>query len=131
MNLQLNKIHHVGIAVKDMEKASRFILDTHAITHDSGIVHDPLLKAHLRLFTVEDGFHLELVEGEAVSAVLKKGMTYYHNCYEVKNLDDALKNLKNLNCLTVIPPTPAVLFDGRKVAFVLSPLGLIELLETL
>jgi len=37
--------------------------------------------------------------------------------------------LSKQGCRLVSPATPAVLFAGRKVAFLLGPMGLLELLE--
>jgi methylmalonyl-CoA/ethylmalonyl-CoA epimerase len=56
----------------------------------------------------------------------------YHLCYEVPQLDTALEAIRGTigtpRCVS--EPKPAVLFDGRRVAFYLmSGCGLVELLE--
>jgi methylmalonyl-CoA/ethylmalonyl-CoA epimerase len=56
----------------------------------------------------------------------------YHLCYEVPRIDTALEAIRGTigtpRCVS--EPKPAVLFDGRRVAFYLmSGCGLVELLE--
>jgi len=47
----------------------------------------------------------------------------------VPDITTAIQRLGDSRCRLVSGPTPAVLFDGRHVSFLLSPTGLIELLE--
>lgn len=77
-----------------------------------------------------DGLRIELVSGAAVAGLVSKGMTWYHNCYEVEDIASAIDALAQARCVLAREPRPAVLFGGRQVAFLYSPLGLLELLET-
>ncbi len=121
--------HHLGIACRDLNKARRFIKAIHCIIADSGVVRDPLQNVELCLLTDRSGLRLELVAGEPVAAQIGKGMSYYHTCYEVDDLEQGLALLKQSGCLLVVGPVEAVLFDHRRVAFLMSPMGLVELLE--
>ena len=58
---------------------------------------------------------------------IKKNITYYHVCYEVDNLQEAMTSFKN--SIVISNPVKAILFDNRKVAFLLTPIGIVELLE--
>lgn len=49
--------------------------------------------------------------------------------YEVKSASRSIDMLSARGCRQVSPATPAVLFEGRKVAFLLGTIGLLELLE--
>ncbi len=126
----LGPVHHVGVACRDLEAARRWVHATHTVLEDSGVVYDPHQKADLCLLTVEGGANIELVAGEAVASLVKKGHTYYHLCYEVPSVAEAIVRLQAQQCLVVSPPAPAVLFGGRTVAFLYGPTGLVELLET-
>jgi len=65
-----------------------------------------------------------------VRATLKKGASAYHMCYEVPDIDAAIAHLSENECLTVSAPVPAVAFDQRRIAWLLTPsFQLIELIE--
>jgi methylmalonyl-CoA/ethylmalonyl-CoA epimerase len=124
------RFHHIGVACRDLSKTRAFIKATHDIVSDSGIVHDPKQCADLCLLTDRSGVRIELIHGEAVASLVKKGFTYYHCCYEVENVETALDFMKQHGCFPVTKPTKAVLFDQRRVVFLMSPLGLVELVES-
>ena len=119
----------MGVACRDLEVARRWVHATHSVTDDSGVIHDPHQRADLCLLTVEGGLAIELVAGEVVAALIARGHTYYHLCYEVPSVAHAVAGLEAGQCRLVSEPAPAVLFGGRTVAFLLGPTGLIELLE--
>ena len=88
------------------------------------------------MFLKNENDHLiELVEPaqdeNPVSKILaKSGSSLYHICYEIEDFDLKIEELKKQRFVQVIPPTPAVAFDGRRICFLYNPtLGLIELLE--
>lgn len=126
----LGKIHHVGVACRDIDEMRAWVWATHVVTRDSGVIHDPLQRADLSLLGVEGGSAIELVSGEMVNGLLKRGITYYHFCYEVDSIDRSIELLSQQGCRLVSPVTPALLFSGRNVAFLVGPMGLMELLET-
>lgn len=123
------ELHHMGVACRDMEVARQFIYATQEVTAESGPVYDERLQATVCLISTKSGLQVELVSGKRVDGLVRKGLSYYHVCYEVEDLSGALVRMQAANCLVVVPPTPATLFGMREVAFVYSPLGLIELLQ--
>jgi len=124
----LSQIHHVGIACRDIESVRSWVHQTHETLSDSGPVWDPLQEAELCLIEIAGGA-IELVAGPMVEQLVKRGHNLYHLCYGVSSIGDATEQLIQQGSRLVSGPTPAVLFEGRRVAFLLSPLGLIELLE--
>lgn len=119
---------HIGIAVSNIDKAIASLKKSFPnIRLLSEIVFDPNQK--VRLLLLECGeVTLELVEGEKVEGMLEKGQTYYHVCYKVSDVEKTLQEIKGV--IQVVPPYPAPLFDGRRVAFVYHRFfGLIEFLE--
>jgi methylmalonyl-CoA/ethylmalonyl-CoA epimerase len=122
------RFHHTGIACRDIAETLAFVASVHAVVERSAIVHDAGQDADVCLLTLADGSALELVSGPVVANLVRKGISSYHVCYEVADLDAAIADLTSQRCRVVSGPTPAPLFDGRQVAFLFSPIGLIELL---
>ncbi len=118
----------MGIACEDIVATRDWVLRSHDVQRESGVIWDELQQANLCLLEV-GGIALELVAGPVVAGLLRRGQLLYHVCYEVPDLEITLAELVGDACRVVSPPKPAVLFDGRRVAFVLGPTGLIELLE--
>ena len=129
MTARIHSFHHIGIATDDLAETSRFVMNAFDVTNKLGPIHDPKLKAELLLLSVAGAGAIELVAGSAVQGVLKKGVMLYHVCYEVDDLDAVLVEQKRAGALVIVPPSPAILFEGRRVSFVHSPIGLIEFLE--
>jgi methylmalonyl-CoA/ethylmalonyl-CoA epimerase len=58
----------------------------------------------------------------------KGGM--HHLCYEVGDIDESVRDMRSRGARLVRPPKPAVAFDNRRIAWVLTAENLlIELLE--
>ena len=78
---------------------------------------------------------IELVEPAAEdSPVLRflreRGGGFHHVCYEVNHLENELVAMKSRGALIVKRPKPAVAFEGRRIAWVLTAEKLlVELLE--
>ena len=118
--------HHIGIATKDITKSFKFIKDNFNIIKKTEVIYDKNQDAYVQLITTDDN-QIELVSGKQVENLIDKNITYYHICYEVDNIEESIKNFSN--ALLVSPPKEAILFDNRKVAVLLTPIGLVELLE--
>lgn len=123
------KVHHVGIACQDIEEAIENFKKFHLITWKSGIVTDALQHANLCIVKSDLGMDVEFISGEQVSKLLKKGISYYHICYEVISLDDVIEDFVRKGAIMVSEPKPAILFENRRVCFLYLPYGLVELLE--
>lgn len=123
------RLHHIGIAVKSIRRQAeeyKRILET---VHVSEIVYDSVQKAWLCMIEQTGGSALELVEGEPVEKYLSKGIRMYHMCYEVEELETEMERILQNGGVLVSGPEAAVLFGGRRVAFLYTKAGLIELLE--
>jgi len=125
------RMHHVGIAVTTIEDGTRHLRQYYRgqIIHETEAVQDPLQGADLRLFELRDGSRIELVAGKPAQAALARGSSFHHVCYEVDSIEAAVDEWHRNGAVVVSPPKPAVLFGGRLVAFVLTPLGLVEFLS--
>jgi hypothetical protein len=123
------RFHHLGVASQDPGGVIRWIKETHAIVEESGPLFDPEQNATLTLLRTADGLTFEVVSGEQVKTLVKRGIALYHACYAVANLDDAIAELSKNGASLISAPKPAVLFGGSRVAFLHTPMGIIELLE--
>ena len=126
MKYDAMKFHHIGIATKNIEKTLEWVAEHFQIINISDKVYDENQDAYLQMIETTD-VNIELVSGHIVEKLIKKNITYYHVCYEVDNLQEAMTSFKN--SIVISNPVKAILFDNRKVAFLLTPIGIVELLE--
>ena len=123
------KFHHIGIATSSIEnlllKLSKFL----EIKEKSEIIYDKNQDASLCMITLSDGTKLELIVGGVVSNLIKKRNDLYHTCYEVSDITKTKNDLINEGAFLVSDAKEAILFNNRKVAFLMWDLGLIELVE--
>lgn len=129
------KIHHIGVAVSDIQAASAVYRENGYLCSET--VFDPIQNVNICFAEKPDELRAELLEpaGEnsPVSEILKKNggePEVYHVCYAVPNLEQTIADLRKERWLLVKPPVPAVACGNAKVAFLYSrDAGLIELLE--
>jgi methylmalonyl-CoA/ethylmalonyl-CoA epimerase len=118
------RLRHIGVAVRSIDAAAP----------GAEKQFDPLQNVRVA-FVELNGVLFELVEpvGERspVNGYLKRDkVSLYHVCFEVSDLEGALKRAKQNGFHTLGRPKPAAAFEGRRIAWVFSPLlGLFELLE--
>jgi len=131
--LQL-RLHHVGIVVADIDEKRRFY-EALGYTLRTGVIHDPVQTAYVQFLQLGDGdTFIELVAPDGPESRLarasKKGLPLNHLCYATTGIDATLEYLETQGALVVHSPVPAVAFDGRPIAWVMGPDGvLMELVE--
>lgn len=132
MNNEL-RFHHIGIACHDIEATKPFYISNGYDASET--VDDPLQNIRICFLNKSEGPQIELLapidENSPICRTLKaSGVTPYHICYEVDNIEDSIKELKSLQFVLVSKPVPACAIGGRKVCFLYSKnAGLIELVE--
>ncbi len=123
------RFHHIGIACRDIPETLGFVQKSFDVTHTTDIIFDQNQDAELCLLTLVDGSHIELVSGKAVEKFVAKRQSLYHTCWQVNDIEKAIETLYENGAILISPPTEAILFNNRKVAFLFSDIGIIELLE--
>jgi len=118
--------HHIGVACKDIEQSISTIDKIFQIEEISNMVYDEKQKANLCMIKTKNNISIELISGDIVENLLKKGINYYHTCYMVKNIEEKIKELQYSNCVLISNPKEAILFENKKVAFLYTPFGMIE-----
>ena len=99
------------------------------------MIHDPFQTAYVQFFSIPGADHyLELVapdsEGSKLREAARKGNVLNHLCYSCENIEPMVLFLKESACFVIQNPVPAVAFDGRLVAWLMTPDGLlIEIVE--
>ena len=128
------EFHHIGIACLDIDKTSRLYVDQGYTP--SPVIEDHLLRVRVCFMELAGQPRLELLEPldeqSPVTRTLEKtGVTPYHICYEVQDIEAAIASLRSSHrFLLVKGPVPACAMEDRRVAFMYQKnTGLIELVE--
>lgn len=123
------KFHHIGIACEDIAKGTAFVEGVYGIQSKSEVIFDPKQNALLCMLYTHDNSSIELISGPQVAGLVKKRIALYHTCWEVENLESAIQSFCENGATLISEPKEAILFDNRRVAFLISDLGIVELLE--
>ncbi|MFL3044605.1 MAG: methylmalonyl-CoA epimerase [Candidatus Neomarinimicrobiota bacterium] len=113
-------IEHIGIAVKDLDVSAPFWKDVLKISHkgketvaQEGVITD--------IYDTGRG-KVELLKSMSSNSVIEKflknsGEGIHHVCFEVKNINKAILELKDLN-INVLSEHPTTGVEGNKVVFI-------------
>jgi methylmalonyl-CoA/ethylmalonyl-CoA epimerase len=130
-------MHHVGYVVRDIEHSAKGFVHSLNATWDGKIFEDPNQKVKVTfLSTGAKQTQIELVEPNGPDAPVQKflqekGGGLHHVCYETDDLERELAALRAQGGVIAKRPKPAVAFDGRRIAWVMTAERLlVELLES-
>lgn len=130
------KFHHAGFVVRSIQECQGELAELTGSIAVSETVHDPLQQVNVAFLSYDapGASQVELVEpaGEdcPVQALALRGGGLHHLCYEVDDLEKQLEVAKKKYAVIVRPPQPAVAFQGRRIAWVMTKHRLlIEYLE--
>jgi methylmalonyl-CoA/ethylmalonyl-CoA epimerase len=127
--------HHIGIAVEDLSTAIPVCKALFRYELTAGPFDDLIQNVSVCFLSRKEGDVLiELVAplgpNSPIDQTLKKGGGIYHVCYSVADIDEAIRDLIEKDSLLLSGPVPAVAFQMRKIAWVMTEIGLlIELLQ--
>lgn len=115
--MDLKKIDHIGIAVKDIESAKRFYEGSLGLKVD----HEETFKEMKIAFVRVGNVNLELIESTTEEGVIarfitKRGEGVHHIAYEVEDVDEALDKLKAKG-VRLLDEKPRLGAHGKHVAF--------------
>lgn len=123
------KFHHIGIACDNLHELESYlstVMSAQAVTTQ---IFDPKQNAYLQMFSMNDGTLIEGISGDVVKNIVKRQNYLYHTCFEVEDIHKSIQDFVNEGGLIVSEVKEAILFNNRKVAFIYTKLGLVELLE--
>lgn len=120
------KLHHVGIVVPSIEKHREFYTTVLHYQERTAVIHDAVQTAFVQFFVLGGADHyIELVAPDGGSSKLVKasgkGLPLNHLCYSCDNMTKAIEHLRNSGCFVIQEPVPAVAFDGRPIAWLMTP----------
>ena len=128
------RVHHIGSAVRNIaETAAHY---TRAGWKLSEPVVDPVQNTEIAFLTKAGEPTIELVapvndSSPIVQTLEKSGVSPYHICYEVTDIDAAVTELKKRRYLPLFRPVEATALGNRKICYLYHPqTGLIELVNT-
>jgi methylmalonyl-CoA/ethylmalonyl-CoA epimerase len=120
------RLHHVGFAIHSIEREIAAFRSSILASWDGKIFHDPLQKVRVTFLQTPNPTDamVELVEPAAddspVGQFLKRGGGLHHLCYEVPDLVAHLEKMKSGGGIIVRPPLPAIAFENRRIAWVVT-----------
>jgi methylmalonyl-CoA/ethylmalonyl-CoA epimerase len=123
------KFHHVALPCRSIEDGIEYLRAIYSLAEVGEPVVDEAQRATVCLVETNDGMTFELVSGPVVESFLRRGIAYYHLCFEVADLGQEIARLQSNGAMLISDRKPAPLFEGREVAFLNTKTGLIELLE--
>lgn len=132
----LKKVNHIGYAVRDIKKSAGVY--TSAGWTLSPIFDEEVQGTKIAFLTKDDFPTIELVaplkEGipSPVDNYLEKvGSTTYHVCYDVDDIEEAVKDLFDEGFKPLFMPIESVAMDGHGICYLYHMnVGLIELVST-
>lgn len=129
---------HLGYAVGNIkEYLDSFLIPLFQPIEVGETFEDPAQLARIVLVKMRGGIQIELIEPTSVSSPVNRIVSQrrgglYHLCYRTKSLRSAIERFKDKSCMLISGPTSAIAFEGRDVAFLLTPQGdVLELLQEL
>jgi methylmalonyl-CoA/ethylmalonyl-CoA epimerase len=129
------RLHHIGVVVRGIEEFRAFYVDVLRYRERTPVIHDPIQTAFVQFLRIPGADHyLELVapdsENSKLRTAARRGPALNHLCYSCDNITAMISFMKESGCLVIQDPVPAVAFDGRFIAWLMAPDGLlIEVVE--
>jgi methylmalonyl-CoA/ethylmalonyl-CoA epimerase len=121
------RLHHVGFVVESVEASAPAFARSIGAATVSQVFHDPLQRVDVLFLYPPGSPAIELISPPAVggsaspvTSFLARGGGLHHICYEVSDLDQQISEMQTRRALVVRPPKPAVAFEGRRIAWVIT-----------
>jgi methylmalonyl-CoA/ethylmalonyl-CoA epimerase len=130
------RLHHMGYVVASIDAAMPGFVRSLGATWNGRVFHDHNQKVSVAFLTTRpEDAQVELVEpagddSPVLRFLREKGGGLHHACYEVAALEYQLSEFRARGAVIAKRPKPAVAFDGRRIAWVITAEKfLVELLE--
>lgn len=130
------RFHHIGLALKNPEKAVHFLKGLGYTIGET--IYDQHQNANLIMCTGKTMPTIEIIfsngkSGPLNSILATRDEMIYHLCYTSNDIEESLKQLKDDSnrVICVSPAKPAILFNNELVSFyMIKGFGLIEIIES-
>lgn len=130
----LKSVNHVGYAVKDILHTAQHYLDA---GWSISKIYDEQIQNTKIAFLKKKGFPtIELVsplnnsKSPVDNLIANNGISPYHICYDVDDIDQAVEDLYEEDFKPLFMPVPSIAMDNHKICYLYHlDVGLIELVE--
>ena len=128
------RFHHIGYAVKDIEKTSRYY--TNASWSLSEVQVEENQNVKIAFLSKPSVPLIELVaplnDTSPITSIIKRnnGVSTYHICYEVDDIDAALSELRKMQYIVLFEPLIIATMNCKICYLYNKHVGLIEIIET-
>lgn len=125
--------HHIGIITHSIRETSFNYLQSGFSCSQK--VYDPIQKVYICFLEKSGHPRIELIEPDSelssVTNILEKnGVSPYHFCYEVDDLNETINKLIEMNYVLLSDPVKANALKNRLICFLYKKeQGLIELVQ--
>lgn len=129
------EFHHTGIAVRKLQDAAEVLRDLFGYELIAGPYDDPLQNVSVCFLSRDSADpQIELVAplgpNSPIDLTLRKGGGTYHICYQVHDIRSAIQELTDKGCFLLSGPVPAVAFEMREIAWLMTGADLlVELVQ--
>jgi methylmalonyl-CoA/ethylmalonyl-CoA epimerase len=119
------RLHHIAYVCENVEQKAEEFCRLLGYKVESSALIDENQNVRILFLVHKDGSRLELLEPygpkSPVRKFLEKGGGLYHLCFEVDDLEDALRRITSNNQAYIVKqPTAAPAIEARRVAFVVT-----------
>lgn len=129
-------LHHIGFVVSSIATSAEGFVSSLGGSWDGLVFEDPIQKVKVTFLTPRPREpRIELIEPASDDSPVRKflrekGGGLHHFCYETSDLQAEMKDMRSRRAMLVRNPQPAVAFNGRRIAWLLTQENLlVELLE--
>ena len=125
------RFHHIGYAVHDIEVTAEYYTKAGWTLFDLQV--DEIQNAKIAFLSKEGMPLIELIapvdENSPVVKTLEKvGVSTYHLCYEVDDIETAIAELRKQKYIVLFTPVEAIALDNKKICYLYNKnTGLIEI----
>ncbi len=129
------KIDHIGIAVKDLNKAIKYWTEIFDYKQMTEIVKNTRQKVWVVFMHKRDSMPVKLIspvdKTSSIYRFAKRGGGVHHLCFNCGDLEKKLEHLRELGLRILTKPEPGEAFQGENIAFLHAHhLGNMELIDT-
>jgi len=120
-------LHHIGYVVASIPDAIEQWGRSLGATRISEVFEDPIQQVHVAFLDLPGGpgaAQVELVTGlgpkSPVARLQAQGGGLHHLCFLVDDLEAHIAAMKREKALLIRSPVPAVAFEGRRIAWMMT-----------
>ena len=124
--------HHIGVACFNIDKTAEIYVGAGYMRTET--IVDPLQNVKVCVLTKDSMPTVELLapvdEKSPICNILQKsGVSPYHTCYKVPNIEQAIKDLRTIKFMPVSKPKMSNVFNSKVCFLFHKDIGLIEIIE--